>query len=60
MIPDEPREKFYCGCNALCGVSQALSQAGAAMKGVPLYQHMAKLRFDEVGKISMNLKSDTN
>lgn len=48
IVPEEPREKLYCGCNALCGVSQAMCQAGAAIQQLPLYQHIAQLRFDKV------------
>ena len=31
------------GANAILGVSLALAKAGAAAKGVPLYQHFADL-----------------
>ena len=51
VIPDEPKESPICGCQAVSVVSQALCQAAAILKNIPLYQHIAALRFDEVGLI---------
>merc|ERR1719174_1397759 len=35
--------KSKLGANAILGVSLAVSRAGAAAKGLPLYQHIAQL-----------------
>ena len=40
---DGTPNKEKLGANAILGVSLALSKAGAAAKGVPLYQHFADL-----------------
>ena len=40
---DGPPNKSKLGANAIRGVSLAISKAGAAAKGVPLYQHYADL-----------------
>ena len=40
---DGTENKNNLGANAILGVSLALSKAGAAAKGVPLYQHYADL-----------------
>lgn len=40
---DGTRNKGTLGANAILGVSLAVSKAGAAAKGVPLYQHYADL-----------------
>ena len=40
---DGTPNKGKLGANAILGVSMAVSQAGAAQKGVPLYQHLAEL-----------------
>ena len=40
---DGTPNKGNLGANAILGVSLALSKAGAASKGVPLYQHYADL-----------------
>ena len=52
VIPDEPPEKFLCGCNAVSVVSQALCQAASLLKDVPLYQHVTQLRSDQVRCLS--------
>ena len=41
---DGTPNKEKLGANAILGVSLALSKAGAAAKGVPLYQHFAGTR----------------
>ena len=40
---DGTKNKTSLGANAILGVSLAVSKAGAASKGVPLYQHYADL-----------------
>ncbi|KAI8916305.1 Enolase, C-terminal TIM barrel domain-containing protein, partial [Gorgonomyces haynaldii] len=40
---DGTENKSKLGANALLGVSMAVARAGAAEKGVPLYQHLADL-----------------
>ena len=40
---DGTHNKANLGANAILGVSLALSKAGAAAKGVPLYEHYAEL-----------------
>lgn len=40
---DGTANKANLGANAILGVSLALSKAGAAAKGIPLYQHYANL-----------------
>jgi enolase len=40
---DGTNNKSNLGANAILGVSLALAKAGAAAKGVPLYQHFADL-----------------
>ena len=40
---DGTPNKGKLGANAILGVSMAVSEAGAAAKGVPLYQHLAEL-----------------
>ncbi|KAI5451632.1 phosphopyruvate hydratase [Naganishia albida] len=40
---DGTPNKGKLGANAILGVSMAVSEAGAAEKGVPLYQHLAEL-----------------
>ncbi|KAJ9108524.1 hypothetical protein QFC20_003430 [Naganishia adeliensis] len=40
---DGTPNKGKLGANAILGVSMAVSEAGAAEKGVPLYQHLADL-----------------
>ena len=40
---DGTKNKSKLGANAILGVSLAVARAGAAAKGVPLYQHIAEL-----------------
>jgi enolase len=40
---DGTPNKAKLGANAILGVSLAVAKAGAAQKGVPLYQHFADL-----------------
>ncbi|KAG7579971.1 hypothetical protein FFLO_00179 [Filobasidium floriforme] len=40
---DGTPNKGKLGANAILGVSMAVSEAGAAQKGVPLYQHLAEI-----------------
>lgn len=40
---DGTENKSKLGANAILGVSLAVAKAGAASKGVPLYQHLADL-----------------
>jgi len=40
---DGTKNKSKFGANAILGVSLAVARAGAAQKGVPLYQHLADL-----------------
>merc|ERR1712066_510217 len=40
---DGTENKNKLGANAILGVSMAVCKAGAAMKGVPLYRHIADL-----------------
>jgi enolase len=43
IAKDGTPNKSNLGANAILGVSLALAKAGAAAKGVPLYQHFADL-----------------
>jgi len=43
IAKDGTENKSNLGANAILGVSLALAKAGAAAKGVPLYQHFADL-----------------
>eukprot|EP00325_Prymnesiales_sp_UTEX-LB-985_P032567 CAMPEP_0174722340 /NCGR_PEP_ID=MMETSP1094-20130205/38234_1 /TAXON_ID=156173 /ORGANISM="Chrysochromulina brevifilum, Strain UTEX LB 985" /LENGTH=494 /DNA_ID=CAMNT_0015923181 /DNA_START=54 /DNA_END=1538 /DNA_ORIENTATION=+ len=45
--------KAKLGANAILGVSMALCKAGAASKGVPLYQHIADLAGNPTDKMTM-------
>ena len=40
---DGTPNKLNMGANAILGISLAVAKAGAAKKGVPLYQHFADL-----------------
>ena len=40
---DGTPNKLNMGANAILGISLAVAKAGAARKGVPLYQHFADL-----------------
>lgn len=48
MIPDEEKEVSVCGCAALSLASQAMCETAAALTTTPLYQHIAKIKFEEV------------
>lgn len=48
IIQEEPGENFIPGCNSLCAVSQAVCAAGASVKDVPLFEHIAGLVSSEV------------
>jgi enolase len=48
---DGTENKNNLGANAILGVSLALSKAGAAAKGVPLYQHYADLAGNDLGLV---------
>ena len=48
IVPDEPREKMLCGSNCISAVSQALCCAGAATSNIPLFEYIARLRFNQV------------
>ncbi|ELU06760.1 hypothetical protein CAPTEDRAFT_221626 [Capitella teleta] len=48
VVPTEPREKFFCGSNAMSAISQAVCQAAASANDLPLYEHVASLKFDEI------------
>ena len=45
--------KAKLGANAILGVSMAVCKAGAASKGVPLYQHIAELASNPTDKMYM-------
>ncbi|XP_064630130.1 enolase 4-like isoform X2 [Lineus longissimus] len=47
IIPEEPLEKLYPGCNAVAAVSTCVCLAGAAVKRVQLYEHIVSLRRTE-------------
>ena len=56
IIPDEPREKMLCGCNAVSAVSQAVCMTGAQVAGRTLYKHVAALKYNgQVGHTSSPL-----
>ena len=50
---DGTPNKAKLGANAILGVSLAVSKAGAAAKGVPLYQHYADLAGNKEEKYTM-------
>jgi|EP00979_Chaetoceros_neogracilis_P002661 enolase len=50
---DGTPNKANLGANAILGVSLAVSKAGAAAKGVPLYQHYADLAGNKEEKFTM-------
>lgn len=50
---DGTPNKSKLGANAILGVSLAVSKAGAAAKGVPLYKHYADLAGNTEGKYTM-------
>lgn len=50
IVPDEPRENFLCGCNAISAVSQAVCEAAAAIQSEPVYKHVATLKSLQVSE----------
>jgi enolase len=50
---DGTPNKANMGANAILGISLAVSKAGAAAKGVPLYQHFADLAGNDSKKFTM-------
>ena len=50
---DGTPNKSKMGANAILGVSLAVSKAGAAAKGVPLYQHYADLAGNDLKQFTM-------
>jgi enolase len=50
---DGTPNKKVLGANAILGVSLAVSKAGAATKGVPLYQHYADLAGNTINPMTM-------
>lgn len=50
---DGTSNKSKLGANAILGVSLAVSKAGAAAKGVPLYQHFADLAGNNLDEYTM-------
>lgn len=50
MVPDEPKEKLLPGAESVCVASRAACTAASAVREVPLYQHIATLRFGEIPK----------
>ncbi|XP_074642222.1 enolase 4-like [Tubulanus polymorphus] len=55
IIPDEPREKLFPGCTAVCAISQAVCNAAAIVSDIPLYQHIYNLKFKETLAESIKL-----
>lgn len=50
VVPDEPKEKLLPGAESVCVASRAACTAASAVREVPLYQHIATLRFGEIPK----------
>jgi enolase len=50
---DGTPNKANMGANAILGISLAVSKAGAAAKGVPLYQHYADLAGNDLKQFTM-------
>lgn len=50
---DGTPNKAKLGANAILGVSLAVSKAGAASKGVPLYKHYADLAGNDLDAFTM-------
>ena len=59
VIPDEPREKLLCGSNCVSAISQALCCAGATTTNIPLYEYIARLRFNQVILLSQDKQKKT-
>lgn len=54
MVPDEPKEKLLPGAESICVASRAACTAASAVREEPLYQHIATLRFGEVGQFNLS------
>ncbi|XP_022344151.2 enolase 4-like isoform X4 [Crassostrea virginica] len=50
VVPDDPKEKLLPGAGSVCVASRAACTAAATVKDIPLYQHIAALRFGETPK----------
>jgi enolase len=50
---DGTKNKAKLGANAILGVSLAVSKAGAASNGIPLYAHYAKLAGNDLEQYTM-------
>jgi enolase len=50
---DGTKNKAKLGANAILGVSLAVSKAGAASNGIPLYAHYAKLAGNDLTQYTM-------
>jgi hypothetical protein len=48
VVPDEPKEKLLPAAGSVCVASRAACTAAATVRDIPLYQHVAALRFGEV------------
>lgn len=46
VVIQEPKEPMFCGCNAVCVVSQAVARVGSEVKGIPLYEYIASLCYE--------------
>lgn len=51
VVPDDPKEKLLPGAGSVCVASRAACTAAATVKDIPLYQHIAALRFGEVRQL---------
>ncbi|PIK49475.1 putative enolase-like protein ENO4 [Apostichopus japonicus] len=47
VVIQEPKEPMFCGCNAVCVVSQAVARVGSEVKGIPLYEYIASLCYED-------------
>lgn len=54
VVPDEPKEKLLPGAESICVASRAACTAASAVREEPLYQHIATLRFGEVGQFNLS------
>ncbi|KAK2167327.1 hypothetical protein LSH36_29g02078 [Paralvinella palmiformis] len=50
VVPDEPHEKFVAGSATVCALSQAIAAAGAIVRGIELYKHIASCRYEKIPK----------
>ena len=48
IIADEPPEEAVCGCAAVSLASKAICQTAATVKDIPIYEHIARLKYGEV------------